>query len=449
MSVERSVDRDLFGDVVGPSSAVPRHRRNEAVFRQSSLMGVVVIDPLCAISEGSGPWLLKKGLECLDLSPLLGTYEKYGGVAFHPRLLLGILLLGFSEGITSARELARRCRRDIAYQFISEGICPDHSTITRFRRRLIYTEKELWKSVHKALRSQDGYQKPSRIGIDGTKISSAGAPVKISKAELEQASGPVIASSDPDAVHLRGPHSRLFGYNAQIVVDLDSGYILATEVTTHKSDRDLLVPMLEKSIEVLGYVPDQVVADKGYDFGESYQRCEELGVQAIVPPQSSPEEFWSADELGRVMCPMGEEPSKQRVTNERGRKVVVHSVPESTCRKCQFFNECIGSARRRTLTAPVGVDISLRILSAQRARSPDGRQALRDRMSRLEAFFGRMKWNKRIVRFRLRGLAGARVEFSLVGLSEAVLNLGGTLQRLLHAIFQLLRVESCAAVAKL
>ncbi|MCV7015126.1 transglycosylase family protein [Mycolicibacterium madagascariense] len=52
-----------------------------------------------------------------------------------PRLLVGILLYGYAHGVSSSRELARRCVDDPSLRWLAAGTTPDHRAITAFRRR--------------------------------------------------------------------------------------------------------------------------------------------------------------------------------------------------------------------------------------------------------------------------------------------------------------------------
>ena len=73
----------------------------------------------------------------LDLSPLLGeikAVEGHEGRAMtDPRILLALWLYATVEGIGSARELARRCETDVAYQWIAGGVTLNYHTLADFR----------------------------------------------------------------------------------------------------------------------------------------------------------------------------------------------------------------------------------------------------------------------------------------------------------------------------
>ena len=180
--------------------------------------------------------------------------------------------------------------------------------------------------------------------------------------------------------------------------------------------------MVNGYIEVAGELPEAVVADTGYDESGAVHACEDMGIEVTVPSQSS-HDFWSVVD-DQVLCPMGHAASVQQTLQKSGRISIAHSVPESCCRGCMFRAECLGKGRKKTIHAPEGVGIAQRVLSARHARAPDAKQAMIDRKSHVEPFFGRIKWNKKCRRFNLRGLAGARIELALFGLCETIARLG-------------------------
>ncbi len=72
-------------------------------------------------------------VQTLDLSPLYQEIQvsgtQAGRSATNPEVLLSLWLLATLEGIGSARELARRCERDIPYMWLCGG--GSESTTTR------------------------------------------------------------------------------------------------------------------------------------------------------------------------------------------------------------------------------------------------------------------------------------------------------------------------------
>ena len=56
----------------------------------------------------------------LDLSPVYSSYESASGApSYEPRMMLKPLLYGYAAGVTSSREIERRCRRDVAFRWLA------------------------------------------------------------------------------------------------------------------------------------------------------------------------------------------------------------------------------------------------------------------------------------------------------------------------------------------
>ena len=58
-----------------------------------------------------------------------------GRPAYDPRLLLKIVILAYSKGVTSSRQIERLCRENIVFMAISADLQPDHSTVADFISR--------------------------------------------------------------------------------------------------------------------------------------------------------------------------------------------------------------------------------------------------------------------------------------------------------------------------
>src|SRR6266852_5622478 len=69
----------------------------------------------------------------LDYSPFYGRYKDDGGRRpIHPRVMLGLIVYGITQGKWSLRELERLARMDLGAMWMSGRVQPDHSTIGKF-----------------------------------------------------------------------------------------------------------------------------------------------------------------------------------------------------------------------------------------------------------------------------------------------------------------------------
>ena len=58
--------------------------------------------------------------------------DETGRWAYDPKILLKIVLLGYSRGLVHSRKIERACKENVTFMALSCGQCPDHSTIAAF-----------------------------------------------------------------------------------------------------------------------------------------------------------------------------------------------------------------------------------------------------------------------------------------------------------------------------
>ena len=105
--------------------------------------------------------------ELLDLDGIYASYvEASGAPPYDPKMMLKLVLYGYSIGVTSSREMERRCHVDVAFRWLSANVAPDHRSISRFRRRHLDTLGDLFLQVLR-LCGQAGLIKLGRIALDG------------------------------------------------------------------------------------------------------------------------------------------------------------------------------------------------------------------------------------------------------------------------------------------
>jgi len=74
-------------------------------------------------------------VEALDLSALERAYAGRGSDAYHPAMLLSLLIYGYATGTHSSRRIERATYDSLAFRFIACNQHPDHDTLASFRRR--------------------------------------------------------------------------------------------------------------------------------------------------------------------------------------------------------------------------------------------------------------------------------------------------------------------------
>lgn len=74
----------------------------------------------------------------LGLSDLDQRYnnDDGGAPAYDPRILLKVILLAYSRGITSSREIAKCCEENVVFMALSSNSRPHFTTISNFISRM-------------------------------------------------------------------------------------------------------------------------------------------------------------------------------------------------------------------------------------------------------------------------------------------------------------------------
>ena len=111
--------------------------------------------------------------ERLDLSIFDDRYrnDETGRKAIDPKVLIKIVLLGYSRGMISSRCLERACRENITFMALACGQLPDHSTIAAFISSLDYEIEPLFTKVLLVC-EEEGLLGGTHFSLDGLKLSS-------------------------------------------------------------------------------------------------------------------------------------------------------------------------------------------------------------------------------------------------------------------------------------
>jgi hypothetical protein len=236
--------------------------------------------------------------------------------------LISLWLYAYSRGISSAREVARRCEYEPAFQWLCALEPISHRTLSGFRSGHQAALQDLFVQVLGML-SAEGLVTLERVTLDGTKIKAhaggntfrrkekleahlqlAREQVRLMEkqsAEEEQMARRKVAArrraarqrqsrleaavrevermqsekkedrddfvarasaTDPEAHVMRnGEGGTVPSYNVQLLTDTAHGLIVNVDATTEGVDHHQLAPALERCEQTLGRHPQQVVAD--------------------------------------------------------------------------------------------------------------------------------------------------------------------------------------------
>jgi transposase len=276
----------------------------------------------------------------LDLSRFAARVKviqgRAGRNAWDPRLLIGMWLYAYSRGISSAREIERQCVYEPGLQWLTGLQVVNHHTLSDFRVEQGEELQHLFVQVLAMLHLKKLIVL-ERVTQDGTKIRAnvnkktfnraakirahlevaeqqvaqmqaeqeqeqrgrRAAAQKRAKREREQnlrealeevqrlqqdkkwdKNKPCQASiTDADAQFMRtGDHGLAPCYNVQLTTDAAHGFIVGVAVSKDPTDAAQLEPALERSKEILGRYPEQVLADGDYTHRATVIAASERGV---------------------------------------------------------------------------------------------------------------------------------------------------------------------------
>jgi len=110
----------------------------------------------------------------LDLSEILADYARRDGrgmAAYHPVMMVRVLLYGYCLGMVSSRKLERATYQDVAFRYLAADQHPDHDSIASFRQTHLEALAGLFLQALQ-LCEKAGLVKLGHVAIDGTKLKA-------------------------------------------------------------------------------------------------------------------------------------------------------------------------------------------------------------------------------------------------------------------------------------
>ena len=138
---------------------------NQQLLLPPSLRDWLPEDHLC--------YFISDTVDQLDISSIVEKYRAAGSgnVAYHPRLMLKLLIFSYCTGVFSSRKIAGQIEENIAFRVLAAGNSPSHRSICRFRQEHISEFNELFVQVVK-IATASGLAKMGTLAVDGTKIKA-------------------------------------------------------------------------------------------------------------------------------------------------------------------------------------------------------------------------------------------------------------------------------------
>jgi transposase len=130
-------------------------------------------DPRDWLPEGHLAWAVRRAAGELDLAPFLAAYraDGQGKKAYHPRMMVALIVYCYCKGIRSSRAVEMATFDDVGARVICGGLHPDHATCARFVTRHKQPLKGLLVQSLVAC-AREGLVRVDVMAGDGTKVKA-------------------------------------------------------------------------------------------------------------------------------------------------------------------------------------------------------------------------------------------------------------------------------------
>src|ERR1039457_3472107 len=131
------------------------------------------------VPDGHLARLVNEIVDTFDTQSIEKRYSALGQKSYHPKIILKLLIYGYSSGVVSGRKIAAKCESDTAYMYLASMYRPDFRTMNDFRKDNIDFFTDCFRNVVKICKQLE-MVKMGVIAVDGTKIR-ANASVRRTK----------------------------------------------------------------------------------------------------------------------------------------------------------------------------------------------------------------------------------------------------------------------------
>jgi len=138
------------------------------------------------IPEGHLARYIDQVINTLDIENIEKGYSELGCKAYHPRMLLKVLIYVYSMEIRSSRRIQKAIREDVVFMWLAGLHEPDFRTISDFRKDRLKDIKTIFNQVL-AICRELGMIQCGKINIDGTKLEASSSRNKMTfRKQLER-----------------------------------------------------------------------------------------------------------------------------------------------------------------------------------------------------------------------------------------------------------------------
>lgn len=468
LTLNRSGQMELFGSPPVESSKVSS---TERVFRVADpsdiyLCGARLDEHLMACGQ-QDPLRMRAFVQGLDWGPFEAQYELSGRAPYAPSVVLGLIVYGLLQGVSSLRGLENLARKDLGAMWITGGLFPDHASIGRFIQRHDELITGAWLREVTAKIVDRLQSDMSTVAGDGTVVQAAASRYrtvrqeaineKASRMRREAEAQPddaalerqarraeqvrntlqerndkrsakgahkgelSIAPSEPDAV-VQPLKTKEFAASYKPSVLANRDRLIVGWAVHPSSETAVMVKMLDDAARC-GPM-ETALFDAGYRSRTVISGAVERGIDMLCPTgridsdgkpvnRTGPyhkSRFTYVSERDQYQCPEGHWLTfDHRGTSPRGGPYRLYRAV--ACADCPVRDQCTTSQRGRQIKR-YSIDTQKEHMR-QRLEDPQARERYKQRAAMVEPVFSVLRMVQGLQRFRRFGLAGVRREFGL------------------------------------
>ncbi|AMO56997.1 IS1182 family transposase [Endozoicomonas montiporae CL-33] len=437
------------------------------------------------------PFTVASLLDEQDWSDFEQRYASEGRPPYSPRNMMGLILYGIMQGITSLRTLERLARVDLGCMWVTGGIFPDHAIIGRFINMHSKSMagaffESLTRAVLKKTNS-DG----SCLAGDGTVIEAACSSYNLMKQEaaqqahetaqkqadnhpdcpenkkkLEMASSTleaviernekrkkngksgsaVVSPTEPEAVVQKMKRGRGYttGYKPSVLAN--NKRVVLAQAVDPTNETTVVSPMLDQSMQITGKPVDEMLLDAGYFNDEVISTSLERDISLLCPEGKEPgkpkesKKFQKGhfyyDETNDVYrCPAGKELVLIGQIKGSIRTKEQKIYGNGPCEGCPLKDQCTTNKKGRRIKRYAMDDAKDAL--RQVMQHPKAKKSFSKRKAMVEPVFAYLRDIQGLNRFRRKGLEKVKLEF---GLHLLAYNLSRAVKASFQAIFRYNRI---------
>ena len=424
------------------------------------------------IDNGFG-WIVRLAqyLDQYDWSSFEAQYHPSGRQPLHPKLIMGLILYGFMEGVCSLRGLEKLSAKDLGANYLSAGQIPDHSTIGKFilRHEDLLSEEFFQKTLQDI--AQSLHLKLDEVSGDGTVIEARASHYKTLKKEAMRGAAEAAlraAEDEPESSVLVEKAERLSRANQELqrraeekrkkgkdasqmqisplepeaviqplknkacrpsykpIIFSSPDRFIASQTVIPSNEAAGALALLETYQETTGEDLRCVLFDAGFHTSELLGYSVENNLDILTPSGRADRDRWRKqgregkkfvkhdfryDAVNDVyVCPHGFElPVVERYTTASGESVRRYRC--GAVGHCPQPERCTDSSRGRTIKR---YDFDeLKEAMDQVMEQPGARRKYKKRQGMVEPVFGYLRGRQQLSKFHRFGLCKVRLEFAL------------------------------------